>query len=101
MKPMIARTKVGLASLSLATLSACNQTPVPAQKSDEPPIGRWQIVSAPMGADVPSAVLSALPPTKQPAVWRLDTQSGTLEFCNVSGKSFGAVECGLPETPHP
>jgi hypothetical protein len=80
--------------VSCAALAACNQTPVNAPKSDEPPTGRWQIVAAPEGAEVFGTVVG-LPPSKHAAVWRLDTQSGALEFCYEDG----GVKCGIADRP--
>lgn len=91
---MDTRTKITLASFTLATLTGCNQSPVAPPVSDEPPNGRWQIVAAPEGTDVPSTIIG-LPPTRRAAVWRLDTQSGGLEFCYEDT----GVKCGLSDRP--
>jgi hypothetical protein len=56
-----------------------------------PPNGKWVIVPIPSGVDVP-------PDTeKRPAVWRLNTQTGDLQFCYRS--SVNGIDCGVSMAP--
>lgn len=55
------------------------------------PVGRWLIVPMPNGIRVEPS------PTAQPGVWRLDTQTGDLQFCYYSGA--GDITCSIWDKP--
>jgi hypothetical protein len=55
-----------------------------------PEAGRWMIVAVPAGVDVPRS-LGRTPA----AVWRLNTQTGALEFCYLTDK----IDCGPINRP--
>ena len=79
-----------VAMIGSFVVSACDHPQ--AARSDEQPNSRWQIVSVPAGSKVPGMEFGMSPP----AVWRLDTQTGKLEFCYQDG----GIKCGLPDSPH-
>lgn len=63
--------------LLLAALAGCTEHPAAATP---PPAGRYQIVSAPVSAPENDPEAHAL------AVWRLDTATGALQFCQADSK---------------
>lgn len=59
------------------------------QPSLDPP-GKWMIVPMPSGIKVPPA------PNAEPGVWRLNTQTGALQFCYYN---LGGIRCSVWDKP--
>lgn len=77
--------------LFLLLVASCDQSPKPQAQQESPtPVGRWAIIGA------------AHPPTDRdgeltPAVWRLDTKTGRLDYCVDDGPN--GIVCLPGEVP--
>ena len=78
--------KLVAAMIFVGLTASCYPSPEP--KSDTLPLGRWQMVAVPPGSKIPGTEFGMSPP----AIWRLDTQTGNLEFCYQDG----GIKCGPP-----
>jgi hypothetical protein len=80
------RIAVIAAALVMTSSAGSAQQTKPPDSQD-----RWVIVQMPSGIQVPPL------PNPRPGVWRLNTQTGALQFCYYDG--VGAINCSVWNRP--
>jgi len=82
--------RIILTLIACSSLAGCGPGKTGAARDNSVTPGRWLMVAVPPGVDVPGRF------ERTPAaVWRMDTETGALEFCYLADK----ISCGPVNRP--